>query len=568
MEPRSLRPAPLRTGTQCPICFEKILPINAYHLECGHGYCRSCLFSWLSSRIKDREVKFECFHDALASGGALICKRQLSESDVESILGSSDIFQKWKRFKRMLADPSLRDCPFCGSLQSGSASSPDMTCTTCTRSFCYLHSNAHTGKTCQEYGQERGSQEALDEEFARRDTKPCPGCAAPTNKEAGCNSIRCVACHANWCWICGKVVDSSEMPTHFQWWNLGGCANKQFADGTENRLLSKVATYAYFMFLGIPSFMITAVMYVACGCACIPASLWYEQGPVAFFMTMTSMVSLALATVVLFGILGPILLPFIILYGLAVAICMPCYIYGQRKRRAQELAAMVAGGGTPSAGAATAAAGSRGSSSGSSTSGGGRSRTALMIRSPSELTRARAPVLSSTSHSSAQSVNPDLQEVQRLGPATTTRPMPYGSAGRPPTPRQVPEPTMRHGGEQAEDLYAQGRDQMHPSEMYRHLQTMGQGPEASSRRSERRASRRSSAAHTAVSVDEAPDPAPLDHDPEATRRNSSSSVRSSTAGGARTVTQRSQAEGVEMPDIVIDIVAADADPEPADKARR
>lgn len=510
----SLRPANVRTGSKCPICFEQILPTNVYFLECGHGYCKSCLFSWLSSRIKDREVKFECFSDALSSGGTLICKRPLSDSDVQIILGSTDMFQKWQRFRRMLADPTLRDCPFCGALQGGSVASPDMTCTQCTREFCYAHSNAHIGKTCQQYAQERGSQEALDEAFARRDTKPCPGCAAPTMKQEGCNSIRCVACHASWCWICGKIVDSSEMPTHFQWWNLGGCANKQFADGTENKIVSKIVTYAYFIFLGIPSFVLTAVMYVACSCACVPASLWYEQGPVAFFMTMTSMVSLALATLLLVGILGPIVLPFVILYGLAVAICMPCYIYGQRKRRAQEAGAA----GTPNARLAVTAV-PAGASSSSSTTGTGRSRTALMVRSPEDI-------------------------------------------GRPDTPRALPQQA------QTEDLYDQGRDQIHPSEMYRYLRSIGQLPTSTSRRASGPGTE-----HVAVAVEEVVDPAPLDADPIPSRRPSTASTRSA-ARAARSSLHRGQTHagsepGLDQSSIIIDMEQApDADPQAGDKALR
>lgn len=381
-------------SSKCPICFDAVS--NGYRLSCGHAYCRGCLLAWLTNRVKDKEVVFACFADARTNtgggerrgvgsplAGLLVCKRPIPDADLVNILAGTDGYDRLVRFRRTLADPSLRDCPFgCRVLVPGTPTAPDLTCPQCSQPFCFIHANAHAGRACEVYAAERGSQERADEALALRDTKRCPKCAVPTEKRDGCNSVRCALCRASWCWLCGKEVDSSELPTHFQWWNLGGCANKQFADGSESRW-QKLLTYLYFGLVGVPSFLITGLVYAACCCVCIPASCAWEQGPRAFFMTMTSLVSLALAAFVIAGIVGPLLVPFAILYGVVVLACLPCYVAG-RQRRAAATAAAAAGStrGSGGGGVAPSVPPSPARSSASNDSRTPLSTTALVMRTP------------------------------------------------------------------------------------------------------------------------------------------------------------------------------------------
>ncbi len=63
--------------------------------------------------------------------------------------------------------------------------------------------------------------------------KPCPCCASPVEKAGGCNQMRCHACGSHFCWLCGKLVDGGTFPSHYQWWNLGGCPNMQIQESAE-----------------------------------------------------------------------------------------------------------------------------------------------------------------------------------------------------------------------------------------------------------------------------------------------------------------------------------------------
>lgn len=43
------------------------------------------------------------------------------------------------------------------------------------------------------------------EELERQEViKPCPGCQIPTQREGGCNMMRCTRCRVEWCFLCGQ----------------------------------------------------------------------------------------------------------------------------------------------------------------------------------------------------------------------------------------------------------------------------------------------------------------------------------------------------------------------------
>ena len=66
-------------------------------------------------------------------------------------------------------------------------------------------------------------QNAENEKWLRSNTKQCPNCHAPIEKNKGCNHMTCIYCKHEFCWICGaKYFDG-----HFN--RFSKC--KQFDDG-------------------------------------------------------------------------------------------------------------------------------------------------------------------------------------------------------------------------------------------------------------------------------------------------------------------------------------------------
>ena len=136
-----------------------------------------------------------------------------------------------------------RRCPKCDTPQintSGRSSDgrillPTMTCSArdCDQVYCFYHSNSHVGSTCLEYEANVAAATRLNEAYLSKHTKPCPQCKTSVQKSGGCNQMKCTKCGVHFCWLCNRRVDSGTFPSHFQWWNVGGCPNMQMNESIE-----------------------------------------------------------------------------------------------------------------------------------------------------------------------------------------------------------------------------------------------------------------------------------------------------------------------------------------------
>jgi hypothetical protein len=112
---------------------------------------------------------------------------------------------------------------------------PIVNCHACNTEFCYFHSNAHPGDTCELYNKKSLELDRVNIEYANNSlhSKQCPNCGILVSKEGGCNQIKCGNCGAHFCWLCRTPVDDGAFPEHFRWWNLNGCPNMQL-DGSDD----------------------------------------------------------------------------------------------------------------------------------------------------------------------------------------------------------------------------------------------------------------------------------------------------------------------------------------------
>merc|ERR1712048_227053 len=229
------RPSPT---FQCPLCCEDVSEENRVVLaQCcsvHHGCCRTCMRRYISGLVADGRVEsIRC--PVKETCGSVVQSFELLH------LTDDETFSKYERFRRMHVDPSLRQCPKCDVLCQPSRDVEggiilEMQCRQCLAEFCYHHSNAHAGQSCEAYRRRLDEDEqhalALDTE-----TKPCPGCGILTDKISGCNHMTCPRCGTEWCWICGDGIE--DVGTHFSADNPKG--SKQFQD-TEDPL-----TYVHYV---------------------------------------------------------------------------------------------------------------------------------------------------------------------------------------------------------------------------------------------------------------------------------------------------------------------------------
>ncbi|KAG3119984.1 hypothetical protein PI124_g1673 [Phytophthora idaei] len=258
----------------CQICYD-YAPVNtSYALsECGHTFCETCLRNYLEFKIKEGQVYPKCFFEK--SEDKVACKAEISVDDVQSLV-SDEVWQKYNKFKFNKEHELARQCPYCDHSQICAGSDhPECVCETCSREFCFVHSSAHQGRTCAEYDKKMIAVEKLNNALISKISKPCPGCQNNVEKTGGCNQMKCVVCNTSFCWICLKVIDDTEFPEHFQWWNVRGCAGNQMADiegqGSTQKGIGMVMRILFFVVFGPPAFVMAVVFSIMC-CFFLPCT--------------------------------------------------------------------------------------------------------------------------------------------------------------------------------------------------------------------------------------------------------------------------------------------------------
>ena len=159
------------------------------------------------------------------------CNTEISSVDIQVLLKGEDaLLEKYNRFKFSRENKNARECPQCRAFQIGQPDvTPQIVCQDCGTRFCFFHSNAHDFDrfpTCEDYEKSIAAELQPSVDFLRSLSKPCPACGVMVMKSGGCNHMKC-QCGAAFCWLCGKQIEDTIFPAHFQWWNPTGCSNLQ-----------------------------------------------------------------------------------------------------------------------------------------------------------------------------------------------------------------------------------------------------------------------------------------------------------------------------------------------------
>lgn len=189
----------------CGICYDSIVARDeAYSVDCGHEFCRDCWMAYLETAGGDKKF------------GALEvrCPQQKCDSRVlprhlQAI--SPRLRQDWDDtyFRAFLEmDQSCRACPGlncpCVAVVEGRGTSSQpvsCTCIQCKASFCFrCGEGPHQPASCAAITEWTRIQ-AKSDFWVRKNSKPCPSCHAPIEKNQGCNHMTCT-CGVQFCWLC------------------------------------------------------------------------------------------------------------------------------------------------------------------------------------------------------------------------------------------------------------------------------------------------------------------------------------------------------------------------------
>merc|ERR1711964_572897 len=148
----------------CVVCMETKPEAAFAQLGCGHStLCNECMITHINTQVDTMNcARITCPHyDALNS-----CKHHILDQEVQAILSGADYetyTTKLQRFKELMsAEVTKGDAAF--------------------------------------------------EKWKKENTKPCPGCDKPIEKNQGCNHMTCAVCQCEFCWTCGGPYVAAKTP--------------------------------------------------------------------------------------------------------------------------------------------------------------------------------------------------------------------------------------------------------------------------------------------------------------------------------------------------------------------
>jgi len=98
----------------------------------------------------------------------------------------------------------------------------------CQYALCFNCKEAwHADVTCAQYQkwkEENAHANDRYDEWRKKNTKNCPQCKTPIEKNGGCNHMKCINCKYEYCWLCFEKYKSG----HFTLDEKGKCYGKQY----------------------------------------------------------------------------------------------------------------------------------------------------------------------------------------------------------------------------------------------------------------------------------------------------------------------------------------------------
>ncbi|KAF5204083.1 E3 ubiquitin-protein ligase arih1 [Thalictrum thalictroides] len=224
----------------CAICFDKFRRRNMYTASCGHPFCSSCWKGYISTSINDGPgcLTLRCPDPS--------CRAAVDQDLVNNMLASDKEKEKYCQYllrSYVESSKKIKWCPAPGcdfAIEVGSGSY-DVSCK-CTHNFCWnCNEEAHRPVQCGTVAQWilKNSAESENTNWILSNSKPCPKCNRPIEKNSGCMHMTCTPpCKFEFCWLClGSWSDhGSETGGYYACNRYTKAKNEGMFDATEQKI--------------------------------------------------------------------------------------------------------------------------------------------------------------------------------------------------------------------------------------------------------------------------------------------------------------------------------------------
>lgn len=244
------------TEERCGICFDTFSTQDMLCGVCQHYFCRDCWRGYVSTAISQGPscLDLRCpLPDCRACVPAAFIKHLVSDTDRE----------KYDAFAVRSFVEDNRNMCWCTGIRCDNAvecrvdkapdEAMDVLCT-CSTTFCFsCKEEAHRPVACEMVRKwiTKNSAESENLNWILANTKPCPKCFRPIEKNQGCMHMTCSQCKHEFCWLCsGSWVEHGERTGGFYACNRYESAKKKgdYDDETKRRENAKQSLERYMHF--------------------------------------------------------------------------------------------------------------------------------------------------------------------------------------------------------------------------------------------------------------------------------------------------------------------------------
>ena len=199
------------TDDICPVCYTEIDKDESMSLKCNHKICNECYIEYINNKLSSEPLNIlDTFCPLNGCNLYLtrtIFKKCITEKRMQRVFAKSVI----RNF--ILTNKNIKLCPNpkCNiSIKVQNNSAKEIKCQ-CGTVFCFscleeshIPCDCEMTKQWKEFTKETGSGE--DFIWIKDNTKNCPKCNQPIEKNQGCNHMTCQrkagGCGYEFCWVC------------------------------------------------------------------------------------------------------------------------------------------------------------------------------------------------------------------------------------------------------------------------------------------------------------------------------------------------------------------------------
>ncbi|KAJ0972327.1 hypothetical protein J5N97_020286 [Dioscorea zingiberensis] len=224
----------------CGICFDIYPSEKMSAAACGHPFCYECWRGYISTSISDGPGCLTLRCPDPSCGAAI-------GQDMITVLATSEDAEKYSKYLIRSYIENNRKTKWCPA--PGCEFAVDFVlgggnfdvCCNCSHSFCWnCTEEAHRPVDCVTVGKWilKNSAESENMNWILANSKPCPKCKRPIEKNQGCMHITCTPpCKYEFCWLClGAWSEHGERTGGFYACNRYEAAKQEGVyDETERR---------------------------------------------------------------------------------------------------------------------------------------------------------------------------------------------------------------------------------------------------------------------------------------------------------------------------------------------